>query len=81
MDNSLNNKFELEYQLNPYGVIADIVAHGYIKTSLDISDYQYDKTILDVGGGSKSILLNTIGFKSGTIVDPVNYPEYNYSKQ
>ena len=74
MNDSQNNDFELEYQLNPYEIIADIIAHGYIKTSLEISDYQLDKTILDIGGGSKSILLSTIGFKSGTIIDPVNYP-------
>ena len=71
-----NCKHELDYQLNVSTTILDIAAHAYIKTSLEISDMQEGKRILDVGGGPKSLLLNTVGAGFSVVMDPVDYLAY-----
>jgi glycosyltransferase involved in cell wall biosynthesis len=68
-----SQEFELNYQLSPSSVSYDIVAHGYMKNDLQISDQQNGKKILDVGGGPRSILLGTIGAGPSVIMDPVDY--------
>lgn len=70
-------KFELDYQLWPFGTCLDIAAHGYMKHAMEIPDiHTADKRILDIGGGPKSLLMGTFGYGTSTIIDPVDYPAH-----
>ncbi len=52
------------------------------KMGLEI-DYGIDvkgKSILDIGGGCVSLLLKTRNLKNGTVIDPLEYPSWVYSR-
>lgn len=47
-----------------------------IGSSIDVED----KSIMDIGGGEVSLLLKTRNLKSGTVIDPLKYPDWVYAR-
>tara|TARA_B100001758_G_C18253644_1_gene527177 strand:- start:10 stop:942 length:933 start_codon:yes stop_codon:yes gene_type:complete len=71
------NKYEHEeeWHKKPGHMVMTAAGHSIFKKELEIDLDQTDKTILDIGGGPHSILLDCNDFKKGVIVDPIDYRE------
>ena len=69
------NKYEHEedWHNKPGHMIMTAAGHSIFKKELDIGLDQTNKTILDIGGGPHSILLDCNDFTEGVIVDPIDY--------